>query len=146
MIKKWVKRLVVITIIGVIAIQFVPYGRSFVNPKVVKEPQWDSPRTQELAKRACYDCHSNETKWPWYSAVAPMSWFIKDHVDEGRREMNFSEADRPQRHFQLAAELTAGGEMPLESYLWLHSEAKLSDGEKSELVRGFKATFGERQR
>src|SRR5690349_11025724 len=59
-------------------IQAVPYGRAHTNPPVVSEPHWDSPRTRELAKRACFDCHSNETRWPWYSHVAPMSWVLQN--------------------------------------------------------------------
>ena len=72
-------------------IQFVLYGRGRDNPPVLAEVQWDSPRTRELAVKACYACHSNETKWPWYSNIAPGSWLIQKDVDEGRDELNFSE-------------------------------------------------------
>jgi mono/diheme cytochrome c family protein len=72
-----------------IVIQFVPVEQT--NPPVVSEPKWDSPQTKELVQRACYDCHSNETKWPWYSQVAPVSWLVADHVNEGRSKLNFSE-------------------------------------------------------
>jgi hypothetical protein len=58
---------------GFLLIQLVPYGRAHANPPVVKEPAWDSPTTRALAKRACFDCHSNETVWPWYTNVAPVS-------------------------------------------------------------------------
>ena len=57
-------------------IQFVPYGRDHTNPPVIAEPAWDSPQTRALFFRACADCHSNETKWPWYSTIAPASWLI----------------------------------------------------------------------
>lgn len=86
---KLVGGLVVIGVIGFIAIQFVPVDKS--NPPVVSEPKWNSPQTQMLAERACYDCHSNQTKWPWYSSVAPVSWLVSRHVQEGRAELNFSE-------------------------------------------------------
>jgi len=60
-----------------IAMQLVPYGHAHTNPPVTGEPKWDSPQTRELAKRACFDCHSNETDWPWYSNIAPVSWLIQ---------------------------------------------------------------------
>ncbi|MEZ4522143.1 MAG: heme-binding domain-containing protein [Thermomicrobiales bacterium] len=79
-----------------LAIQLVPYGRDHSNPPVTQAVQWDSPRTAELWDRACADCHSNETDWPWYTNVAPVSWLIQDHVDEGRSKINTSEWDKPQ--------------------------------------------------
>src|SRR3954469_5582449 len=62
-------------------IQLIPYGRTHSNPSVNVEPPWDSPRTRELAVRACFDCHSNHTKWPWYADVAPFSWVVQKDVD-----------------------------------------------------------------
>ncbi|MFV8751130.1 heme-binding domain-containing protein [Nannocystaceae bacterium ST9] len=124
-------------------IQLVPYGRDHTNPALVAEPAWDSPATRELAVRACYDCHSNETKWPWYTNVAPVSWLIQDHVDEGRETLNFSEWDRPQREAHEAGEAVAEGEMPIANYLWMHPEAELSASEQEALVRGLDATLGE---
>ncbi len=72
-------------------IQAVPYGRNHANSPNRTEPTWDSPTTRQLAVRACYDCHSNETIWPWYSNVAPVSWLVQRDVEEGRDEVNFSE-------------------------------------------------------
>ena len=72
-------------------IQLIPYGRDHTNPAVVAEPAWDLPETRALAVRACFDCHSNETIWPWYSNVAPISWLVQRDVDEGREKLNFSE-------------------------------------------------------
>ncbi len=86
---KIVGGLIAVGVLGFIAIQFVPVDKS--NPPVVSEPKWDSPQTQALAERACYDCHSNQTKWPWYSNVAPVSWLLARHVQEGRDKLNFSE-------------------------------------------------------
>src|SRR5690606_30867239 len=76
-------------------LQLVPYGQARSNPPVIQEPAWDSPRTRELAKRACFDCHSNETRWPWYARIAPMSWVLQRDVEAGRSVMNFSEWTRP---------------------------------------------------
>jgi hypothetical protein len=75
----------------VFLIQFVPYGRDHSNPAVRAEPAWDSPRTRELTVRACYDCHSNETTWPWYTNIAPISWLVQSDVERGRAELNYSD-------------------------------------------------------
>ncbi len=75
---------------GFLLIQLVPYGRNHTNPPVLQEPNWDSPQTRALAQRACFDCHSNETEWPWYSHVAPVSWLVQRDVEEGREKVNFS--------------------------------------------------------
>ena len=81
-----------ISLVGLtVAIQAVPYGRAHDNPPVRSEPQWDSPVTRDLVVRACFDCHSNETIWPWYANIAPISWLTTRDVDEGRDELNFSE-------------------------------------------------------
>src|ERR1043166_2862601 len=66
-----------------VAIQLVPYGRTHAEYPVVQEPQWDAPQTRVLAVRACFDCHSNQTTWPWYSQVAPVSWMLARHGKEG---------------------------------------------------------------
>lgn len=124
-----------------IAIQFIPYGRAHTNPPVVQEPKWDSPQTRALAVRACYDCHSNETRWPWYSNVAPMSWLVQHGVDEGRNQMNFSEWDRPQREARQAPQRIQSGEMPQWYYLPLHPDANLTAAEKKTLADGLRATI-----
>jgi len=128
-------------LVGVI--QLVPYGRAHTNPPVVQEPAWDSPHTRDLAKRACFDCHSNETEWPWYSSVAPISWVLQRDVDAGRAVLNFSEWTRS---YELSSE--AGGEvlrrdMPPRSYRAMHNTSHLTQNEKVELARGLHATFGQ---
>ena len=125
-----------------IAIQAVPYGHGHLNPPVRVEPKWNNPVTRELAVRACFDCHSNQTVWPWYSYVAPASWLVQRHVEEGREELNFSEWDLPQDEAEEAAEEVLEGNMPMRNYVWLHPEAKLTDSERQALARGLEATFG----
>lgn len=125
-----------------ILIQFIPYGHQHTNPPVLKEPAWDSPQTRALAKRTCFDCHSNETKWPWYSHVAPISWLVQDDVDGGRHHLNFSEFDKKQEHAHHAAEEVESGEMPIWFYVPLHPPAKLTPAEKSALIQGLKNTPG----
>ena len=94
--------------------------------------------------RACGDCHSNETKWPWYSNIAPLSWSIYNHVMEGREHFNVSMwGIQKKNEGEDAAEEVEEGKMPLKSYLLAHPEARLSDAEKKELIAGLKRTFGE---
>ena len=138
------RRAIFLSILGIgvlvlVGLQLVPYGRNHANPPVQTAPQWDSPRTRELFTRACADCHSNETVWPWYSNIAPVSWLVQRDVDEGREKFNISigsgKADE-------SAEKVADGEMPLAIYTILHPEANLTAAEKQELIQGLVATFG----
>jgi hypothetical protein len=119
-----------------ILIQIIPYGRDHQNPAVTREPKRDSGQTRELARRACFSCHSNETSWPWYSHVAPVSWLVESDVRSGRHDLNFSEWDKPQRHAKDVAEQIRKGEMPPWYFLPLHPEAKLSSEEEDALMRG----------
>jgi hypothetical protein len=120
--------------------QLLPFGR-VENPPVTAEPAWDGPRTRELAVRACFDCHSNESQRQWY-LLAPVSWLVARDVAEAREHLNFSEWDREQRKAEDAAEEVEEGDMPLRSYLLVHPDARLSDAERAELVRGLEATLG----
>lgn len=124
-------------------IQLVPYGRDHVNPAVVAEPPWESPKTRELVFRACKDCHSNETVWPWYASVAPVSWLLQRDVEEGRSHFNVSRWGEGKQDADEAASMVRKGEMPPWFYLPTHPEARLTDPEKQELIRGLVATFGD---
>lgn len=122
----------------------VAVGAQFVRPNMAN-PQTDPSRTvtanervppdvASALQRACHDCHSNETRWPWYAQISPVSWFLANHVSEGRRELNFSEwgtfnARRRSGKLREICEQVQQGKMPLKSYLWLHADAGLSDGE-----------------
>jgi hypothetical protein len=135
---------VMLTVVGLAVIaQIVPYGRKHGNPPVVAEPRWDTAQTRALAERACFDCHSNQTKWPWYSHVAPVSWLVQHHVDEGREVLNFSDWSRRYKEAGEAAETVREREMPPRSYLLAHPEARLTDAEREQLARGFEATIAE---
>lgn len=94
-----------------------------------------------LLESACYDCHSNQTRYPWYSEVAPVSWWLQHHVDEGKEHLNFSEwgtysEKRSDHKLEECAEEVEHGEMPLDSYTWTHSDAKLT-AEQRELLEDF---------
>ena len=127
---------VIAGVLLLIGIQFVPYGHAHTNPPVQGEPKWSSPQVRELAARACFDCHSNETVWPWYSNVAPMAWLIQRDVDGGRRRLNFSEWNAPQRGSRDVAEVIQRGRMPQWYYVMLHPSAKLAPTEVQTLVQG----------
>jgi hypothetical protein len=123
-------------------IQVVPYGRSHTNPPVTQEPKWDSPQTRALAVRSCFDCHSNLTKWLWYSNVAPVSWLIQRDVDGGRSQFNFSEWDKPQDiSIGDLADSIRSGSMPPWFYVIPHPSANLNAAEKEALIRGLTATL-----
>lgn len=139
---RWVRRIGLVLLVLLVVIQVVPYGRSHTNPPVTAEPAWDAPGTRELAVRACFDCHSNETVWPWYTNVAPMSWLVQRDVDEGRAELNLSEWDRPWEEAGEAAETVRGGEMPPGAYTLIHPDARLTDSELQQLAAGLAATLG----
>lgn len=120
-----------------VAIQFVPVDRS--NPPVTAEVP-APPEARAVLRRACYDCHSNETVWPWYSRVAPVSWLLAHDVHEGRDELNFSTWDRYAANEQVKKlkkswEETSEGEMPPWFYLPVHRDAVLSAEDKAVLRR-----------
>lgn len=100
-----------------------------------------APEITDVLRRACADCHSNHTRWPWYSRVAPVSWFVTEHVNHGRLHLNFSDwvtisphtGTTPEGRLELICKEVAGGSMPLRSYKWLHPEARLT-GEKVRLI------------
>ena len=131
-----------IIVVAFLAIQVVPYGRDHTNPPVTAEPAWDSAATRELAVKACFDCHSNETVWPWYSNVAPVSWLLKNHVDKGREKLNFSEWGTGEQETEKIVKVVREGEMPPGDYLLLHPEARLSDVDSQTLLDGLGRTFG----
>jgi len=125
--------LVSLALVGLI--QLVPVSRS--NPPVTAD-QAAPPAVQEVLRRACYDCHSNETVWPWYSRVAPVSWLLAHDVSEGRDALNFSKTGAllPKVLTDLKAEIwqeVSAGEMPPKTYLLTHSHARLSDADREVL-------------
>jgi len=122
----------IVVIILLIAIQFVPVNKT--NPPVtgeIKAPE----NVMQILRTSCYDCHSNEAKWPWYSNIAPASWLVAYDVNEAREHMNFSEwqsysAEDKTDDIEEIWEEVEEGEMPLWYYLILHSEAELSENDK----------------
>lgn len=140
------KKILVIVLVGFIIIQFFPIDKT--NPPL--EPGMDflrikdtPPDIAKLIRTSCYDCHSNETKYPWYASIAPSSWFLKSHVSEGRKELNFStfatyETARQIHKMEEVTEMVEKKKMPLDSYFIGHQDAKLSDENRKKLVEYFK--------
>jgi hypothetical protein len=119
-----------------LAIQLVPVSRT--NPPVTTEVV-APPEVRAILRGACYDCHSNETRWPWYSHVAPASWFLLDHIEEGRGDLNFSQwplldFEAQGEAFREVVRQLEKDEMPPKSYRLAHAEARLSDEEKATLI------------
>lgn len=126
-----------------IVIQAIPYGKNHTNPPINGEPAWSSPRTRELMVRACFGCHSNEVEYPSYASVAPISWVVQSHIDEGRSKVNYQEWNSGQRADDTI-EVIQNGSMPPSFYTTFgrHPEAKLTKAEVAELIAGLQATPG----
>ena len=129
-----VRKLLLAGVEVVALMQLVPYGWSHPNPPVSQDAPWPSARARQLARAACYDCHSNESEWPVYSYVAPMSWLVRRDVENGRDKLNFSTWDRDQGEAHDAAETVQDGSMPPRQYTLLHRDAVLSAAEKAQLI------------
>lgn len=141
-----IKKVLIVLLVVLVIIQFFRIDK--INPpvdatinliQVVEVPT----TVQEILNSACFDCHSNETAYPWYTNVAPLSWWIKDHIDEGRDELNFSEwgsySDKRRLHkIDELGEMVSEGEMPLKSYVIAHREADLSDAQRNTLLEWIK--------
>jgi hypothetical protein len=140
--RKWWSRIGLAVVATLLVIQLVPYGRDNGNPPIIGEPTWDAPATRTLAKQACFDCHSNETEWPAYSRIAPVSWLVQHDVTEGRAALNFSEWPRKQEEAQEAAETVIEGEMPPGAYKLIHAHARLSTADRDRLAGGLARTLG----
>jgi len=125
-----------------IIIQFIPYGKNHQNPKIVQEVNWNNKYTKQLFTKACAACHSNNTVWPWYSNIAPVSWLVSHDVDEGREHFNVSMWNAQSKNKgDDAAEELEEGEMPMAIYTLMHPESKLTTKEKEDLIKGLKETF-----
>ena len=125
------------------AIQFIPPMLSHTNPPVTGEPRWNSLETRATFFKACADCHSNETVFPWYSSVAPVSWLVESDIREGRKHFNISEWDKRTMNGAESANEVRRGAMPAGLYLLMHSDANLNTVEKKKFIKGLIETFGD---
>ncbi|HEU5104371.1 MAG TPA: heme-binding domain-containing protein [Solirubrobacterales bacterium] len=128
------RKLLGLATLALLLIQLVPYGHAHSNPPVTRAAKWPDGPGQQIAEAGCYACHSNLTKWPVYSNVAPSSWLVEHDVEEGRGILDFSEWDKPQPDAGELIEKVEGGDMPPLQYKLAHGEARLSSQEKQQLV------------
>ncbi len=140
------KKILIVLFVAFIIIQFFPIdktnpptneGMDFLKIKKTPEP------IAKIIRNSCYDCHSNETKYPFYSNIQPVAWLLKNHIDEGRKELNFStfatyEPKRQVHKLEEAAEYVEQKKMPLESYTLGHQDAKLTDEQRRQLTDYFR--------
>lgn len=128
--KKILKIVVIFCVAGFIAIQF--FRPNFTNPPVNQAETLQAPESiQKILRTSCYDCHSHETVYPWYAKVQPSAWFLADHINEGRRHLNFSvwntyESRRQEKKLEEICDEVKAERMPLPSYLWIHRSARLN--------------------
>ena len=149
--KKILKIIAIVLVVGVIGIQFVRPARTNPqsDPKLAIEANAKvPPDVAKILTTSCKDCHSNKTVWPWYSNVAPFSWFLIDHVNDGRRELNFSDwgkyTERRRNHkLKELCEQVESHEMPHPQYLWIHWDAVLNDGQIKTLCNWSKGIMTE---
>ena len=132
--KKTLKIIVIVLVVGFIAIQF--YRPDRTNPPVVEAETLEAnanvpENVKKILERSCNDCHSNQTVYPWYSNVAPFSWLLVNHIEDGRRHLNYStwatyDNKRKRKKLDETCDEVTSGDMPHKQYLWIHSDAKLS--------------------
>ncbi|SIS70794.1 Haem-binding domain-containing protein [Chryseobacterium ureilyticum] len=127
----------------IIAIQFFDTDKNIsVTPSenAIQKHYQLSSHVQGLLKTSCYDCHSNNTAYPWYNHIQPVKWWLADHVNSGKRHLNFDEFNTYSKEKKLKkldeiTEAVRSGEMPLSSYTVIHRNAKLSSADKSEIEK-----------
>ena len=136
--KKILKIVAVVFVVAFIAIQFIRPDRTtlpIVQAETLEATTQVPENVAEILKRSCSDCHSNQTAYPWYSNIAPVSWLLADHIEEGRRELNYSvwntyTAKKKRHKMDETCEQIQSGAMPHNQYLWIHTDAKLSEDDK----------------
>lgn len=139
------KRLILILIGGAIVlfllIQLIPFGHNRTNPPVVSEPNWSSPQARALVKEHCFQCHSNETNWTWYSNIAPGSWLITYDVTKGRHEFNFSDWTNHPGKLEKMVQTIQEGEMPPIQYWIFHPSSRMNEQQKQELIDALRSSI-----
>jgi Haem-binding domain len=121
--------------------QAIPYGRAHAHKGPTRSARFDSASTRALVADACSDCHSYDTKWRWYSNIAPASWLVQRDVDDGRASLNFSSWDRPQPSVDEVVEQVLSGSMPPVQYKIAHPAARLTKAERRRLADGLRRTY-----
>ncbi|HEX2682289.1 MAG TPA: heme-binding domain-containing protein [Ferruginibacter sp.] len=138
MIKKILKWIFLMLLFIFIVIQFIRPAKNKsegISKNDISTRYAIPANVQSILKTSCYDCHSNNTVYPWYAQVQPVAWWLDNHIRDGKKDLNFSEfasysIRRQYKKLEEVNELVKENEMPLESYLWIHTDAKLDDQQK----------------
>ena len=138
-VKKVLRIVLGIGLAVLLLIQLVPIDRT--HPPTTSEPKWSSAEARALAKEHCFQCHSNETQWPWYSYIAPASWLIRWDVINAREAFNFSEWDKNPGDLQLMVRMIQRGKMPPIQYTLFHPKAVMNDEQKKALIDALTASL-----
>jgi len=148
--KSTIRTILLVILLIFVLIQFIPVNRDVPEYDATQDfiAMTNPPESikQDL-KIACYDCHSFNTRYPWYSYVAPVSFWLQDHIKDGREELNFSEwgtytAKKQNHKMEEGAEMVSEGHMPLNSYLWIHTDARLSQPQRDDMAGWFNGLRG----
>ncbi len=139
---KIIKKILVLLLIALVVMQFIRPEKNLDETTHLAAFLEETQPTEEVAvllENACYDCHSNNTKYPWYAEVAPVSYWLDDHIEDGKRHLNFSDwasysKKKKDHKMEEVIEYVKEGWMPLNSYTWVHEEAKLTDAETKKLL------------
>lgn len=139
---KWLKRIAILLVVILVGVQFIPTDVNQLEeiPKTDIRYVYDVPgNVMNILQTSCYDCHSNNTKYPWYSNVQPMRLLMDGHIREGKEELNFNEfgnySQRKQKNkLDRISKQVKADEMPLPLYLLMHSNAKLSGDDKQKII------------
>ncbi len=135
------KLIAIVLVAGFLLIQLIPFGHDRSNPPTVSEPNWSSPEARALVKQSCFQCHSNETVWTWYSNIAPGSWLIAYDVIEGRQTFNFSDWNNNPGELDEMVEKIQEGDMPPIQYWIFHPSARLNDQQKQDLINALESSL-----
>jgi hypothetical protein len=137
-----VKKIAIGLLVALVIIQFFRPARNISadkSPNDITNKYAVPASVQEILKTSCYDCHSNNTVYPWYANIQPVAWWLADHVNEGKKELNFSDfltysPKKAHHKLEEVNEMVKEGEMPLQSYTIIHQNAKLSEPQKLEIA------------
>lgn len=140
---KWIKRFLVLALLVFVVMQFIRPDKNeggYASLDIFLAETKPTPAVATTLQTACYDCHSNQTSYPWYNHIAPVSFWLEEHIVEGKKHLNFSEwsaysIKRKDHKLEEVVEMLEKGKMPLNEYTWTHREAKLNEQQIKELVQ-----------
>lgn len=140
---KWIKRFLVLALLVFVVMQLIRPDKNeggYASLDTFLAETKPTPAVATTLQTACYDCHSNQTSYPWYNHIAPVSFWLEEHIVEGKKHLNFSEwsaysVKRKDHKLEEVVEMLEKGEMPLNEYTWTHREAKLNEQQIKELVQ-----------